>query len=267
MLDFHSFWRDLNLIRTTKPLVLNVTNYVVANTTANALLAIGASPIMSFAKEEVAELVGLSDALVINVGTLNSQDISVMSTAWLAANKKGIPVILDPVGAGASRLRVETPLSLLSRYRSTIIRGNASEIMTLAGEAGEAKGVDSTRSTDLAVIGAKALAQVHNCVVCASGEADVATDGSNVYRVNGGHDMMPYVTGLGCTASALCAAFAAVNKDPLMASVHGMAAMSMAGKIAGDKADGPGTLQLHFYDALYSLEQADAERLFSVAAS
>ncbi|MDC0336300.1 hydroxyethylthiazole kinase [Pseudodesulfovibrio sp.] len=258
------FWRDLELIRTTNPLVLNVTNYVVANTTANALLALGASPIMSFAKEEVTELVGLSDALVVNVGTLNTSDIDVMSGAWRAANKQGIPVILDPVGAGASRLRIDTPLSMLSRYRPTCIRGNASEVMTLAGEAGEAKGVDSTRSTDSAVIGAKALAQVYNCVVCASGEDDVVTDGSTVYRVKGGHGMMPRITGLGCTATALCAAFSGVNKEPLLAIVHGMVAMAIAGKIAGDKADGPGTLQLHLYDALYSMQKDDVERLFAV---
>jgi len=264
MPDLHTFWRDLHLIRTTNPLVLNITNYVVTNTTANALLALGASPIMSFAKEEVEELVGLSSSLVVNVGTLNKPDIDVMAKAWTAANKKGIPVVLDPVGAGASRLRIETPLTLLSRYRPTIIRGNASEIMTLAGEAGEAKGVDSTRSTDSAVIGAKALAQVHGCVVCASGAEDVVTDGTDVYRIYGGHELMPFVTGLGCTATAICAAFAAVNKDYLEATVHGMAAISMAGSMAADKADGPGTLQLHLYDAFYSMDKVDAKRLFNV---
>lgn len=264
MFDIHTFLRDLNLIRTTNPLVLNITNYVVANTTANALLSIGASPIMSYSKEETEELVALSNALVINLGTLNTQDIEVMTAAWRAADKKGIPVILDPVGAGASRLRTDTPLSMLSRYRPAVIRGNASEIMTLAGEAGEAKGVDSTRPTESAVIGAKALAQVHNCVVCASGIEDIVTDGTTVYRVNGGHDLMPRVTGLGCTATAVCAAFTAVNKNPLMAVVHGMAAMSMAGKIAGDKADGPGTLQLHLLDAFHSMDKADVERLYLV---
>lgn len=264
MTDIHSFKRDLNLIRTTNPLVLNITNYVVANTTANALLAIGASPIMSYAKEEVEELVTLSDALVINAGTLNKQDIETMSVAWREANRKGIPVILDPVGAGASRLRTETPLSLISRHRPAVIRGNASEIMTLAGESGEAKGVDSTRPTNSAVLGAKALAQVHDCIVCASGETDMVTDGSSVYKVNGGHEMMPRVTGLGCTATAICAAFAAVNPNRLEAVAHGMAAMSMVGRIAGDKADGPGTLQLHLYDALYALSQDQVEKHFSV---
>ena len=266
MPDVHTFLRDLNLIRTTNPLVLNITNYVVANTTANALLAIGASPIMSFANEELEELVGLSSALVVNIGTLNKLDIDVMAAAWDAASKKGIPVVLDPVGAGASRLRSETPLSFLARYSPAIIRGNASEIMSLSGEAGEAKGVDSTRPAVSAEIGAKALAQVHSCIVCASGVRDMVTDGTSVYHITGGHDLMPRVTGLGCTSTVICAAFAAVNKNVLEATVHGMAAMSMVGSLAGAKADGPGTFQAYLYDALYSMDKSEVERLFDVVA-
>jgi len=265
MPDIQTFCRDLNLVRTTNPLVLNITNYVVTNSTANALLAIGASPIMSFAKDEVEELVGLSGALVINVGTLNAGDIEVMVAAWDAANKKGIPVVFDPVGAGASRLRTDTSLSMLDKYSSAVIRGNASEIMTLAGESGQSKGVDSSHSAESAVDTAKALAQVHSCIVCVSGEEDIVTDGNDGYRVCGGHEIMPCITGLGCTATAICAAFASVNKNYLEATVHGMAAMSLVGVLAADKADGPGSFQMHLYDALYSLTESDVEKLLDIS--
>jgi len=136
--------------------------------------------------------------------------------------------------------------------------------MTLAGEAGDSKGVDSTCLTDSAVAGARALAHKYGCVTCASGVEDVVMDGANAYRVYGGNGLMPFVTGLGCTCTAICAAFACVNSDFTEATVHGMAAMSMAGIMAADKADGPGTLQLHLYDALYSMGESDLERLFKV---
>ncbi|MBI9080222.1 MAG: hydroxyethylthiazole kinase [Pseudodesulfovibrio sp.] len=264
MPDIETFWRDLNLIRTINPLVLNITNYVVTNNTANALLAISASPIMSFAKDEVEELVGLSAALVINVGTLNAGDIEVMAAAWAAANAKGIPVVFDPVGAGASRLRTDTSLSMLGKYSPSVIRGNASEIMTLAGEAGQSKGVDSSQSAGSAAGIAQALALVNSCVVCVSGEEDMVTDGNEGYRVCGGHEIMPRITGLGCTASAICAAFAAVNKNCLEATVHGMIAMAIAGALAAKKSDGPGSFQMHLYDALYSLTETDVERFMEI---
>jgi hydroxyethylthiazole kinase len=265
MANVETFLHDLELIRANGPLVLNITNVVVANSTANALLALGASPLMSHAEEEGGDLVAISNALVINIGTLNQPDIRAMAAAWTAAEAKGIPVVFDPVGAGASGLRTVTSLSLLGGHKPTIIRGNGSEILTLAGESGGAKGVDSTRSTDAALDGAQDLARARGCVVCVSGESDVVTDGSRICRVLGGHPLMPRVTGLGCTATALCAAFAAVNPDPFEATVHGMGAMAVAGAMAGVKADGPGTMQLHFLDSLYLLDAVDVRRLFRVA--
>lgn len=264
MFEFSRLWKDIQAIKASKPLVLSITNYVVTNNTANALLAIGASPIMSFAKEEVKELVDICDALVINMGTLNIEDIEVMSTAWFAANKKEIPVVFDPVGMGASSLRTNTALSFLSRHQPTIIRGNASEIMTLSGKFGESRGVDSTQSSESAVHGAKALSQVYGGIVCASGEDDIVSDGKAVYRVSGGHEMMPLVTGLGCTATAICAAFAAVNESPLAATINGMAAMSIAGAMAAEKSAGPGSLQLNLYDAFYSMTKEDVQQRFNV---
>lgn len=267
MANVDSFLHDLKLIRETGPLVLNITNVVVANPTANALLALGGSPLMSHAEEEAVDLVAISHALVVNIGTLNQPDIRAMRAAWAAAAARPIPVVFDPVGAGASGLRTATSLSLLDAHRPTIIRGNGSEVLTLAGESGGAKGVDSTRSTDAALDRARGLARARGCVVCVSGESDVVTDGHRVCRVFGGHALMPRVTGLGCTATALCAAFVAVNPDPFEATVHGMACMAMAGALAGARATGPGTMQLHFLDALHALDAADAGRLFRVEGS
>lgn len=266
MFRAESFERELAQIRAVNPLVLNITNHVVTNTTANALLAIGASPIMSFAREEADELVALSQALVVNLGTLNERDIEVMEKAWEAADKRPIPVLLDPVGVGASELRTETALHLLNLHRPAVIRGNASEIMTLAGETGEAKGVDSTRPAEAARFGAKALAQVYECVVCVSGEEDIVTDGSRMYRVSGGDPLMPKVTGMGCTATAICGAFAGIGKHPLQATVNGMAAMAIAGSMAVRSAGGPGTFQAHLFDALYAMTPADIEQLYKVEA-
>jgi len=265
MFNASRLWADIQAIRESKPLILNITNHVVTNTTANALLAIGASPIMSFAREEVKDLIDISHALVINAGTLNKTDVETMTTAWFAANKKNIPVVFDPVGVGASSYRTNMALTLLSRHQPTIIRGNASEILTLAGKMGHSKGVDSTQPSSSAIHGAKALSQVYDAAVCASGKSDIVSEGSTVHSVNGGHEIMPYVTGLGCTSTAICAAFSAINEDAAMATVHAMTTVSIAGAMAAEKAEGPGTLQLYFYDALYAMTEKDVESRFDVA--
>lgn len=256
---------NLELVRKQNPLVTNITNYVVTNSTANALLALGASPIMTHAVEEVEELMVFSSALVINLGTVARTYAESMPVAWAAANKNNVPVVLDPVGAGATKLRTDLPLDLLAKYQPAIIRGNGSEIMTLAGASGGAKGVDSTQGSESAMAGAKALAQVHKCAVVVSGEVDVVTDGERVARVKGGTDMMPRVTGLGCTATALCGAFAGVQKDFFIAATCAMAVMKIAGSMAAEKASGPGTLQLHFYDALYNMNASDINLRFDVS--
>jgi hydroxyethylthiazole kinase len=252
--------RDLAAIRAKNPVVLSITNYVVTNSTANALLAIGASPIMSHAVEEMAELVAISGALVVNLGTIAPEYLAAMDPAWAAADKAGVPVVLDPVGAGASTLRTATPLGLLARHKACIVRGNASEIMTLAGSSGAAaKGVDSTASSSDAADVASALARRLGCSVVVSGEVDLVCSGQDqvTARVLGGSALMPRVTGLGCTATALCGAFAAVNPDPFAAALHACVAMKVAGEMAAEKASGPGTLQLHFYDALYAMGGQD----------
>jgi hydroxyethylthiazole kinase len=258
MTDADNVFRDISAIRAKNPVILSITNYVVTNTTANALLAIGASPIMSHAVEEMAEIVAISGAVVINLGTVAPEYLAAMDPAWAAADEHGTPVVLDPVGAGASMLRTVTPLALLDSHRAFIVRGNASEIMTLAGSSGSAaKGVDSTAASDDAASAAQNLSGRYNCAVAVSGEADVVVEGAARARVLGGSALMPRVTGLGCTATAICAAFAAVNRNPFEAALNACVTMKVAGELAAEKSRGPGTLQLHFYDALYNMTEQD----------
>ncbi len=261
MIDAASAWADVARVRETAPLVHNITNFVVMNNTANALLAVGASPIMAHAPEELDELLGIASALVLNIGTLSGPWIESMRAAGRIARERGLPVVLDPVGAGASRLRTETSLTLLDEARPAVVRGNASEIMALAGEAGRTRGVDSTRDASEAGGPAARLARERGCVAVASGATDVVTDGATVVRITGGHELMPRVTGMGCTATAVVGAFLAVNPDPLAAAAHAMAAMSAAGRRASATAKGPGSMQVAFLDALHALERGDMDSL------
>ncbi len=252
-----SVWSDVLAIRHQAPLVHNITNYVAMNTTANALLAIGASPVMAHAQEEVSDMVGIAKALVINIGTLSEKWIQSMQKAMLQAKSCGVPIVLDPVGAGATPYRTETALQLLSVAPVAIIRGNASEIMAIVQSGTKTKGVDSLATSESAVFAARELNRVHGSVVCVSGEIDYIVSGDIILQVKNGHVMMPRVTGLGCTASALCGAFLAVNTSALIAAVHAMAVMGIAGELAAEQAKGPGSLQLHFLDMLYALTESD----------
>ena len=253
-------WRDIQRIRAEAPLVHNITNYVVMNTTANALLALGASPVMAHAPEEVEEMAGLAHAVVINIGTLSAPWVEAMVKAGRVARRRGIPLVLDPVGSGATLYRTETAERLIAEAPPTIIRGNASEIRSLAGAAGATKGVDSVHGAEESVEAARALAARCGCVVSMSGAVDVIVSEGGLARVRNGHPMMPRVTGLGCTASALTGAFAAVNPSAAEAAAHAMAAMGIAGEMAGERAEGPGTFQMLLLDALYSLREEDIAR-------
>jgi hydroxyethylthiazole kinase len=250
-------WNDIQRIRADAPLVHNITNFVVMNTTANALLALGASPVMSHAEEEVAEMAALARALVINIGTLSRAWVHSMIAADRAAHERGIPIVLDPVGAGATRFRTETAHRLLNGAPPSIIRGNASEIRALCTVDYATKGVDSVHASDEALDAARTLSAVHRCTVVVSGATDLIVSGESVIRVRNGHPMMPRVTGLGCTATALCGAFAAVNTSPLRAAAHAMAVTGIAGELAAVDCPGPGTFQVRFLDALYGLRESD----------
>lgn len=257
---------DIAAIRSHAPLVHNITNFVVMNNTANALLSLGASPVMAHAAEEVEDMVSIASALVVNVGTLSPAWVEAMELAMRRAASLGVPIVYDPVGAGATPYRNSVNVRLLSAATPTIIRGNGSEIMALAADlapalsecetiAAQTKGVDSTASSDAALEAAKRLSSALGSVVVISGPRDYIVSGSSVQTNDHGTPMMARVTGMGCTSSALCGAFMAVRRnDPATAALHAMQTMGMAGEKALAQASGPGSFQVAFLDALYNIK-------------
>jgi len=252
-------YHNLEEVRRQGPLVHNITNYVVMNSTANALLAIGASPVMAHAPEEVEDMVNIASALVINIGTLSEAWIHSMLKAARRARKRGIPIVYDPVGAGATPYRTRTIRELLRTASPAIVRGNASEINAIADDTAKTRGVDSSAASESALAGARSLSTQLDCVVCVSGETDHIIDKKGMVRIRNGHPLMPKVTGLGCTATALCGAFAAVDPDHFTAAAAAMAVMGIAGEIAAAKSAGPGSMQVNFIDALHNLDCAAIE--------
>jgi hydroxyethylthiazole kinase len=259
-------WTSILAIRESAPVIHNITNYVVMNNTANALLALGASPVMAHAENEMKEMVNIASALVINIGTLSDPWIRSMFKAATQAKKRNIPIVLDPVGAGATSYRTQMARELIEAVPPTIIRGNASEIMAIIEEIGNTKGVDSASSSDQALEAARALHQTYGTIVCISGQTDYVVGGSGLLKIMNGHPMMTKVTGLGCTATALCGAFAAVNADYSAATAQAMAVMGISGELGMEKAAGPGSLQVHFLDALCNLSKDDIDRLLKTDA-
>jgi hydroxyethylthiazole kinase len=240
-------------VRTQSPLVHNITNYVVMNNTANALLAVGASPVMAHWASEMEEMTAIAGALVINIGTLDADWIEGMKAAGLAASRRGTPIVLDPVGAGATSQRTKAAWEIIDLCHPTIIRGNGSEIMALVDAGIKSKGVDSSASSDDALAAARKLASETGAVVVISGETDYITDGSEVYTVEGGDPIMTSVTGMGCTSTALVGAFAAVEPNAMVAATAAMAVMSLVGERAAANARGNGSMQVQFLDELYNL--------------
>lgn len=249
----------LTAVRQHKPLVVNITNCVVMNNTANALLAIGASPIMAHSQQEMSEMMSFAGALVINIGTLDSVWIPRMMFAVEQANVNDKVVVLDPVGCGASALRTETSRKIAGLADKIIIRGNASEIIALAGEQAQSKGVDALDSSDTALGAAQFLVEEYGASVVISGETDYIVTRSQTITLNNGHKMMPYVTGMGCILTALTGAFAAIGDDTGLAAA---AVLGVAGEIAAEQVRGPGSLQSALLDELYQLDsQTLATRL------
>ncbi len=244
---------NLDKIRRESPLIHNITNYVVMNNTANALLAIGASPVMAHAKEEVEEMAGIARAVVLNIGTLEPAWVDAMIIAGKTAKKQNTPLIFDPVGAGATSYRNKVCRQIILDCQPDIIRGNASEIMALSNTSSRTKGVDSSDSSDTALKSAISLAKEINCVVVISGETDYITDGERTEKVIYGNPMMARVTGMGCTATAIVGAFAAVSGSTFEGAFHGMMTMGIAGERAVRKSHGNGSLQVNFLDELYRL--------------
>jgi hydroxyethylthiazole kinase len=257
---------NLKKIRETKPLIHNITNFVVMNFTANVLLACGASPIMAHADNEVEEIVDHAGALVLNIGTLTDAWVTAMIKAGRKASELGKPIILDPVGAGATALRTNAAKAILAQTWVNVIRGNASEILSLAGQKSATKGVDAIHSVTDAADTAGALARELGTTLAITGPIDLVTDGRRTLTIQGGHALMPYVTGTGCAASALIGAFHVVDKDPVSAAATALAFFGIAGEKAGVGAEGPGTFMARLLDALYTLsfEEVEARSRISI---
>lgn len=238
-------------ISNTRPLILNITNAVTTDFIANGLLSLGASPIMSHALCEIEELVHLATAVVINIGTLDDDFVRLAEETARIANLLNKPVILDPVGAGATHYRTSISQQLLSAREIAIIRGNASEIMALAGQIADTRGVDSTMSTELAIEAAQMLARRYDVVVAMSGAIDVIVDATRMKHVRRGSALMPLITGTGCLLSAVVAAFHAVHQDAFEAAVAASFFYAVSGERAALKTNLPGSFKVHFLDALH----------------
>ncbi|MGZ4308170.1 MAG: hydroxyethylthiazole kinase [Gaiellaceae bacterium] len=245
---------DLALVRERKPLVHQITNYVVMNETANATLALGALPVMAHAVQEVAEMASVASALVLNIGTLSDEWVEAMLIAGRAANAAGVPVVLDPVGAGATAYRTETSRQLLEKLEIAVVRGNSAEIATLAGKQAEIRGVEAVGGgggPELAREAATAL----GCVAAVTGPVDHVSDGETVHAVANGHELLGTVTGTGCMSTAITGCFLGVRADdPLAAATEALVAFGVAGEDAAKKANGPGSFHVALYDALYALD-------------
>ena len=245
----------LTRIREQKPLVHHITNMVVMNDTANITLAIGALPVMAHAREEVEEMVGLAGALVLNIGTLTPEQIESMLLAGRRANERGIPIVLDPVGVGATRLRTDSALTLLRELQIAALRGNAAEIGALVGVSGETRGVESISLAGSREDVARAAAEAFGCAVTITGATDIVSDGKRMAFVENGHPLLATITGSGCMSTSLVGAFLAVEPDSWLASIAALVAMGIAGERAATRAGGPGTFRSHLLDAVAGLDE------------
>ena len=246
---------SLRRLREAKPLVHQITNYVVMNETANATLALGALPVMAHAKEEVEEMAALAGALVLNIGTLSPHWVEAMLLAGRVANDLGIPVVLDPVGVGATAYRTDTAVRLLDELHITVLRGNAGEIATLLGIEAEVRGVESIAAGADPADLARQVAQQLGLVASVTGAVDHVSDGATVISIENGHPLLATITGSGCISSALTGCFVAVA-PVLEGAAAALAALGVAGEDAALDAKGPGTFHSNLYDALYNLTPA-----------
>jgi hydroxyethylthiazole kinase len=243
----------LRLVRERKPLVHQITNYVVMNETANATLALGALPVMAHSREEVAEMVRLAGALVLNIGTLSPHWVDAMLIAGKAANEAGVPVVLDPVGVGATSYRTETAKRILDEVDVAVLRGNAGEVATLVGVEAEVRGVESIAAGDDGAAIARAAASALGVVASVTGPVDHVSDGDRAAAIANGHALLAAVTGTGCMSSAITGCFLAVA-DPFDAAVAALVAFGVAGEEAARDATGPGSFHVGLYDALAALD-------------
>jgi hydroxyethylthiazole kinase len=245
---------SLRRLRERKPLVHQITNYVVMNETANATLALGALPVMAHAREEVEEMAALAGALVLNIGTLSPHWVDAMIAAGRVANERGVPVVLDPVGVGATRYRTETARRILDEVDVTVLRGNAGEVATLAGVDAEVRGVESIAAGGNPVELARSAASRLGVVASVTGAVDHVSDGTAVTAVANGHPLLASITGTGCMSSAVTGCFLAVADSSFDGAVEALVAFGVAGEDAARGAAGPGSFHVALYDALAALD-------------
>lgn len=244
----------LSRVKAKKPLIHHITNYVVANETANFTLSLGALPVMSHAHEEVEQMVSLASALLLNIGTLDEYQIEAMIKAGKKANSLSIPVVLDPVGVGATDYRTLTARKILEEVKVSVIRGNSAEIAVLAGFNAEVKGVEALGVQGAVEEMVKELALKYDCVVCATGKVDIISDGKRTGRVYNGHEMLALVTGTGCMATTINAVYVSVADDAFDASLNAQAAFGIIGELAFEESGyNPGTFHQKIYDVAYRL--------------
>ena len=243
----------LGRVRETRPLVHNITNWVVTNIAANITLAFGASPVMAHAREEAREMVRHAGALVLNIGTLTPALVEAMLEAGRAANERGVPVILDPVGAGATPLRTESALRILEEVKVDILRGNAGEVGILAGAGGKVQGVDAVGGPADGAALARTAAQRFGLVAAVTGKTDYVSDGTRVIAVHNGHPLLTAVTGTGCMASSVVGAFRAVEGDAVWAAASALGCYGYAAELAAGRSQGPGSFQAALFDESYGL--------------
>jgi hydroxyethylthiazole kinase len=254
----------LERIKEKKPLVHHLTNWVTIYDCANITRMTGALPVMAHAPEEVAQMTGIASALVLNIGTLTKDFIDAMIIAGKAANEKGIPIVLDAVGAGATDLRTEESKRLLKELKIDIIKGNAGEVGVLAGVEAEVKGVESMSVDGEPSEIAASLAKAAGATVVITGKQDIVSNDEKTYKVNNGHELMGSVVGTGCMAASVIGSFAAVEADYAKAAASALACYGIAGEIAAQNAKGPGTFKENFFDALYNLSSEEIKSKIKV---
>ncbi len=257
----NEIYSTVEKIKSSKPLVHHITNWVTIYDCANITRCVGALPVMAHAIEESNEMTGIAQALVLNIGTLTPSLVKSMISAGKRANEKGIPVVLDSVGVGATKLRTDKAKEILANVKVSILKGNAGEIGTLAGSKAEVKGVESMGVEGEIKEIARSLAKKFNLAVVITGKDDIISDGMKTYVVSNGHDMMGSIVGTGCMLASVIGAFAAVEKDHAKASAYALVCFGIAGELAAEKAKGPGTYKEMFYDELYNLNGEKIERM------
>lgn len=249
----------LEKVRVKNPLVHNITNVVVTNFTANGLLALGASPVMAYAKQEVADMARIAGALVLNIGTLNEENVEAMILAGISAQSSQVPIVFDPVGAGATPYRTETARKIMKELNVSILRGNAAEVANVVGDVWEIKGVDAGTGEGDSIALAKKASKELKTIVVITGKEDIVSDGVNTFIISNGHSLLTKVTGAGCLLTSVIGAFAAIEKNFLLASSAALTCYGVAAELAAKKIQdkGPGSFQMELLNMLSNLTSED----------